>query len=132
MTVSQVFSRIPTHFNRVVLPLLNNPLTEGMATIKQEESTYQPSAFVSAISLNRAIEGSQVDIIQILDDTLAPQLLRLGIMPGVHLHIIRKTPGGGPIVIQIEDNPQSELAIGQDYARQIQVQQVQAVADSSP
>jgi Fe2+ transport system protein FeoA len=76
-----------------------------------------PIMMPQTITLYDLRPGEQAVIAAALDDTDMLNTVRMGLIPGQHIRLQSRIPGG-PFVIQ---QGQVELAIGRDLARRIQV-----------
>jgi Fe2+ transport system protein FeoA len=116
MNFSQVLNRFPFGW---VMSSWRVPGFSSAMSNQLDPSTPTQTRFKT---LDSAREGQVVTVAHVNDPGVAAQLLRLGVMTGECIRVLSKTPGDGPIVIQLGDNRHSELAIGRAYAQEIQIQ----------
>lgn len=69
------------------------------------------------MTLDSAMRGQKIEILQIPDSTIRAQAIRLGIYEGARLICSEKLPAG-PIILQ---NRMQEIAIGRNLAKQITI-----------
>lgn len=70
--------------------------------------------------LDKINRGEKIEVINIEDDNIRAQAIRLGICEGSHLICLEKLPKG-PIILQ---NKMQEIAVGRKLAQQIKIAKV--------
>lgn len=72
------------------------------------------------MTLDKVDRGEKIEIVNIEDDSIRAQAIRLGICEGSHLTCLEKLPSG-PIILQ---NKMQEVAVGRKLAQQIKISRV--------
>jgi Fe2+ transport system protein FeoA len=73
------------------------------------------------MTLDEAKRGDQIEIVQIKDDLVRSQAIRLGISEGSRM-LCSETVPAGPVILK---NRKQEVAVGQKIAHKIKIERVE-------